>query len=122
MIEAMNGMCFIDEQTVKQTKGGIYLPERGKTLEKCATGVIIALHEDCDEAKGFNVGDTVLYPTNAITSVKLDDKPVAVLGLCYILGITERVVTEDTPDVIGVDTIVPGPPDPSRRLPSIDVG
>lgn len=98
-IEAMNGLVYLDEKTVKKTKGGIHLPEARRHAEEWATGVIVEI--DAPYVKEFHketnpgVGDTVVYFTKFGTPVTVNGQKLIATHIDRLMGITERYEPRD---------------------------
>lgn len=100
MIEAMNGLVYLDEKTVKKTKGGLHLPQN-KRPDEWATGVIVEI--DRPYVKEFHkeaspgIGDTVMYFTKFGTLVTIDGQKLIATHIDRLMGITERAATKAIP-------------------------
>lgn len=72
----------IDEPT--KTAGGLFMP--GNVTNQYRSAKLIALSE-CDEARGMNVGDIVLYDTLGAISHRIGNQTITTVKVLNILGV-----------------------------------
>lgn len=82
--------------------GSLFIP--GSSSNQYRLGLIEAL-ADCDEAKGLNVGDTVLYDTIGCVAHRVGNQTITTMKVMNIVGVISETVAVIDPSTMEIKRV-----------------